>query len=50
MVFKKVEFFNNISISEMSSQMLRIGQRKVIGNFSDYSATATKSKIFAPFF
>ena len=46
MVFKKVEFFNNLSISEMSSQMLRIGQRKVIGDFSDYFTCSFKSETF----
>ena len=36
MVFKKVEFFNNLSFSEKSAQMLCIDKRGVTGHFSDY--------------
>ena len=36
MVFKKVEFFNNLSFSEKSAEMLCIGKRGVTGHFSDY--------------
>ena len=36
MVFKKVEFFNNLSFSKKSAQMFCIGKRGVTGRFSDY--------------